>query len=167
LVTREGGAVVLPTQSGGGLTDLTTSLSALMAKVNAIPFEQIGANANGALAGLNGILAGPELKQTIASLTTTLQEVQGLVKHADAGMTPLFKRLPEMSADLQATLARANHLVGSADSGYGSNSQFQRDLERLMAQLNDTARSIRLLADFLDRHPEALIRGRTAQGAEK
>jgi paraquat-inducible protein B len=53
------------------------------------------------------------------------------------------------------------------DSSYGGNSQFQRDLERLMAQLNDTARSIRLLADFLDRHPEALIRGRTAQGSEK
>jgi paraquat-inducible protein B len=166
-VTREGDVIVLPTQSGSGLTDLTTSLSALLAKVNAIPFEQIGANANGALAGLNGILAGPELKQTIASLTSTLQEVQSLVKHADTGMTPLFKRLPEMSADLQATLARANHLVGSADSGYGSNSQFQRDLERLMAQLNETARSIRLLADFLDRHPEALIRGRTAQGADR
>ncbi len=36
-----------------------------------------------------------------------------------------------------------------------------------MSQLNDAARSIRLLADFLDRHPEALIRGRTAQGADR
>jgi paraquat-inducible protein B len=31
-----------------------------------------------------------------------------------------------------------------------------------VTQTNDTARSIRLLADFLDQHPEALLRGRTA-----
>ena len=36
-----------------------------------------------------------------------------------------------------------------------------------MAQLNDGVRSIRLLADFLDRHPEALIRGRANTGAER
>jgi paraquat-inducible protein B len=36
-----------------------------------------------------------------------------------------------------------------------------------MSQFNDAARSIRLLADFLDRHPEALIRGRANAGANQ
>jgi len=36
----------------------------------------------------------------------------------------------------------------------------------LMAQLTDAARSIRVLADLLSRHPEALIRGRTNQGVQ-
>ena len=165
-VTREGNALVLPTE-GGGLSDLTQSVSEILNKVNAIPFAQIGANANGALSGLNAVLGSPEVKQALASLTGTLTDAQTLVRRADAGLAPLFKRLPDMAADLQQTLAHTNKLVGSADSSYGSNSQFQRDLERLMAQLNDTARSIRLLADFLDRHPEALIRGRTAQGADR
>jgi paraquat-inducible protein B len=35
-----------------------------------------------------------------------------------------------------------------------------------MLQLTDTARSVRVLADLLARHPEALIRGRTDQGPE-
>ena len=165
-VALEGDAIVLPTE-GGGLAGLTQAVSQVLEKVNAIPFAQIGANANGALAGLNGVLAGPQLKQALGSLSSTLGDAQTLVRRADAGLAPLFKRLPDMAADLQQTLAHTNKLVGSADSSYGSNSQFQRDLERLMAQLNDTARSIRLLADFLDRHPEALIRGRTAQGADR
>ena len=165
-VAHEGNAIVLPTE-GGGLAGLTTAVSQILNKVNAIPFAQIGDNANGALSGLNGLLAGPQLKQAVGSLSTTLNDASGLIKRADTGLAPLFKRLPDMSADLQQALNRASHLVGSADSSYGSNSQFQRDLERLMAQLNDTARSIRLLADFLDRHPEALIRGRTAQGSER
>jgi paraquat-inducible protein B len=165
-ITHEGDAIVLPTE-GGGLAGLTTQLSEIVQKVDSIPFAQIGGNANALLGTLNALLGGPEVKQALGSLTSTLVDVQGLVKRTDAGLAPVLRRLPEMSADLQQTLSRASHLVGSADSAYGSNSQFQRDLERLMAQLNDTARSIRLLADFLDRHPEALIRGRTAQGADR
>lgn len=165
-ISQEGDAIVLPTE-GGGFAGLTQALSDVAQKLNAIPFAQIGGNANALLGTLNGLLGGPEVKQAVGSIATTMNDVQGLVKRADAGLAPLFRRLPDMSADLQQALARSNRLVGSVDSGYGSNSQFQRDLERLMAQLNDTARSIRLLADFLDRHPEALIRGRTAQGAER
>jgi paraquat-inducible protein B len=36
----------------------------------------------------------------------------------------------------------------------------------MMGQLSDAARSIRVLADLLARHPEALIRGRTDQGVQ-
>ena len=51
-------------------------------------------------------------------------------------------------------------MLGSIDRSYGSNSDIQRELARAMVQVGDTARSVRLLADFLDRHPEALVRGR-------
>jgi paraquat-inducible protein B len=53
------------------------------------------------------------------------------------------------------------------EGGYGGNSDFQRNLSRLLDQVDEAARSIRLLADFLDRHPEALLRGRTNQATER
>ena len=165
-VTKEGDAIVLPTQAGG-LGGITTALANISQKIDAIPFAAIGDNANGVLSAVRSVLGGPELKNALTALSGTLVDVQGLVKRTDAGLSPLMRRLPEVSNDLQQTLARANHLVGSVDAGYGSNSQFSRDLERLMAQLNDGVRSIRLLADFLDRHPEALIRGRANTGAER
>jgi paraquat-inducible protein B len=34
-----------------------------------------------------------------------------------------------------------------------------------MREVNDAARSFRVLADYLDRHPEALIRGRASAQA--
>jgi paraquat-inducible protein B len=54
----------------------------------------------------------------------------------------------------------------SFDGGYGGNTQFNRDVERLLVQLNDAVRSVRSLADLLARHPEALIKGRSAAGME-
>ena len=158
-VGREGDAIVLPSQ-GGGLAGLTSSLSDVARKLDALPFGQIGSNANNLLSSLNTVVGGPELKQALDSISN-------LVKRADTGLEPLLRRLPQMSADLQQTLTKTNQLVGSVNTGYGNDSEFQRDLGRLMAQLNDTARSIRLLADFLDRHPEALIQGRSAAGADR
>jgi paraquat-inducible protein B len=165
-VSMEGDAIVLPTL-GGGLSGILASASEVMEKVNAIPFAQIGANANALLATLNATVGGPEVKQALTAATDALVDVQGLVKRTDAGISPLMKRLPEISNNLDGTLRSANQLVGSLGAGYGANSQFSRDLERLMSQFNDAARSIRLLADFLDRHPEALIRGRANAGANQ
>ncbi len=165
-LTLEGTDMVLPTL-GGGVGSLVTSATQILQSVNAIPFAQIGNNASALLGTLNTTLGGPELKQAVTAATGTLIDLQGLIKRTDAGLSPLMRRLPEISTDLEQTLGRANQLVGSVDTGYGSNSQFSRDLERLMSQFNDAARSIRLLTDFLDRHPEALIRGRTNQGAER
>ena len=165
-ITMEGQAIVLPTM-GGGLGNILTTASQIMDKVSAIPFAQIGNSANTLLTTLSSTVGGPEVKQAINAATGALVDLQGLVKRTDAGLTPLMRRLPEISNNLDQTLSRASQLVGSVNTGYGSNSQFSRDLERLMSQFNDAARSVRLLADFLDRHPEALVRGRTNQGAER
>ena len=89
-----------------------------------------------------------------------MASIQDLVKKTDAGLTPALRRLPEIVASLQDAVVKAGRTFGSIDASYGVNSQFNRELERAMTQVGDTARSIRLLADFLDRHPEALVRGR-------
>ena len=164
--SMEGDAILLPTLAGG-FNGLVTSASEILQKVDAIPFTQIGNNANALLTTLSATIGGPDVKQALSAATGALVDVQGLVKRTDAGLTPLMRRLPEISNNLDQTLNRASQLVGSVDNGYGSNSQFSRDLERLMSQFNDAARSIRLLANFLDAHPEALIRGRANQGAER
>jgi paraquat-inducible protein B len=42
----------------------------------------------------------------------------------------------------------------------GNSNETNSDLPRLMRELTDAARSVKSLADYLDRHPEALLRGR-------
>ena len=163
-VGHEGEAMVLPSE-GGGLDNITSNLSDITTKLKAIPFDEIGKNLNETLRSVNRTVSGPDVQNALHRLADTLADVQQLVKHADAGMAPVLKRLPKISEDLQKAVANASALVG--ESGYGGNSDFQRNMERLLDQVNNTARSIRLLVDFLDRHPEALIRGRSGQTGEK
>jgi paraquat-inducible protein B len=143
--------------------DIVASAGALIARLQAIPFEQIGDNLNQTLAGANGTINDPKLRQAIAALNETLNATQTLMTNLNKGADPLLRRLPQITADLEGAVKHANQLVASLDDSHGQGSQFGRDMNRMMAQLSDAARSIRILADLLSRHPEALIRGRAEQ----
>jgi len=161
---QQGGEIVVPSVPGG-LEGLTSSLTQIMQKLQALPLDDIGRHLESALAGVDALTNGAELKTSLRTLSATLAGAQELVRQANTGVAPALARFPQIAASLQSTLDRASKLVASADAGYGSNSQVRRDLERLMDQFSDAARSVRLLADFLDQHPEALLRGRTGAAA--
>ena len=160
------GVVVLPGNSGG-LDNLAATVTALAAEVAKIPFGQIGADLESTLHGMSGMVNGPEIKQSVTALAATLKEAQTLVAHLDDGTAPMLKRLPEMSQNLDLAMQRTAALIQSAQEGYGAQSQTRRDLDRLISQATDTARSLRQLADYLKDHPEALIQGRSAKASEK
>jgi paraquat-inducible protein B len=162
----QGDLLVLPTIETRGLDDLAQSAGAIMAKLDRIPFEQIGQNLNETLSGANKLANDQQLLAAVTTLQSTLKDVQALVRTADTGIQPVLQKLPQLAQGLDEAVRRTNKLLGSVDSGYGGDSKFNRDTDRLMLQLTDTARSLRVLADLLARHPEALIRGRTDQGPE-
>ena len=154
-VTMEGDVIVIPSQSGG-LSGILDSVSSVANKIAALPLAQIGEELSGLLAHTDQTVNGPQLKQAIAQLTATLRNAQDLTRHADQGLTPLIQRLPQISSDLQQTVAHAN----AALAAYGGNSDFHHGLQQTLDQLNETARSVRLLVDFLNRHPSSLLLGR-------
>jgi paraquat-inducible protein B len=62
---------------------------------------------------------------------------------------------------LTATLKTANVTLQSVNQDYGNDSDFQRNLGQLLAQANAALRSIKELTDYLDRHPQSLVFGRS------
>ena len=100
------------------------------------------------------------MKKALTDLAAMIASAQGMIHRLDS------KQLPELVSGFEKTLTSANKLVLSLDDGYGDNTKFNRDLERLMVQANDAVRSLRSLSDLLARHPEALIKGRPAGSPE-
>jgi paraquat-inducible protein B len=152
----DGPDYVVPATEGGGFAGLTASATELLNKVNTLPFDQIGKNLDGILKSANDVAQGPQMKKALTDLAGMIASSQTLVRNLDT------KQLPELVSGLQKTLTSANKLVLSLDSGYGDNTKFSRDLQRLLVQANDALRSISALSDLLARHPEALIKGRPA-----
>lgn len=153
-MTKEGEDFVLPTTEGGGFAGIASSANDLLNKVSTIPFDQIGKSLGGILKSVNDATQGPQLKKALTDLSAMIASAQAMMQRLDT------KQLPQLTAELEKTLTSANKLVLSLDSGYGDNTKFNRDLDRLMAQTTDAVRSMRALADLLARHPEALVKGR-------
>ena len=159
-VSMDGPDYVIPATESGGFAGLASSATELLNKVNTMPFEAIGKNLDGILKSANDVAQGPQMKKALTELSAMIASAQNMVQNLNSGLSPAAKQLPEVAAGLQKTLANANKLVLSLDNGYGDNTKFNRDIERLLVQANDSLRSIRALADLLARHPEALIKGR-------
>ena len=165
-LAKEGDRYVIPAAEVGGFDSLTASASELLSKINRIDFDKIGSSLVSAATGIDQTINGPQIKATLVALEKAMIDVQDIARKLDTDATPALKRLPAIAVQLQDAVTKANRLIGSVDKGYGDSSKFLRDLDRLLPQLTEAARSIRTLADLLSRHPEALIKGRPTTGKE-
>ena len=165
-VTLQGDVIVFPS-APGAFDSITTSVSTLLAKINNLPFDEMSASLTSTLAGLSDLTNGPQTKQAVASLAGTLAASQTLVKQLNTQVGPALRSLPGLTAQLKSAAGNLNTVLVSANSTYGGDSHFSRQLQQLMVQLNDMAQSFRALSDLLTSHPEALIRGRTNTGTEQ
>jgi paraquat-inducible protein B len=163
---HDGDIFIVPSSETGGLDTITRSAADLLGKLNSIDFAAIGKSLAGTAKGLDDIVNGEQLKKTLASLQVAVADAQNFMRKLNTDSGPALARLPEIAKSLDDSLVQINRLAASLNTGYGDNSRFSREIDRLLPQLNETARSFRALADLLSRHPEALIQGRTNKGKE-
>ncbi|MBS0639945.1 MAG: MCE family protein, partial [Proteobacteria bacterium] len=155
---KQGDAYVIPAEGGG--EDIATAAGNLVSRLNSIPFQAIGDNLNRTLQGASALTNNEDLTASLTQLRETLEKTQSLVTALDKGATPALQRLPAIANGLEATVRNADKALANVQASYGGDSRFNRSVDTAMAELAQAARSIRVLADLLSRHPEALIRGR-------
>lgn len=94
------------------------------------------------------------LDEIANNLNGSLSEMQKTLRQVNAEV------LPQMRGTLQQT----QKTLAAANSTFADDSPERQQLGQAMDEVQRTARSVRVLTDFLSRNPEALIRGRTKQG---
>ena len=106
-----------------------------------------------AVQSFDRLASAPELTEALSSMDRTMERLEQLVATLDTEVGPLV-------ASLRGVAQTADRTMASLDTMVGSESALQYELPRLVEQLTAAARSIRVFADYLERHPEALIRGK-------
>jgi paraquat-inducible protein B len=144
----EGGAYPVIPSVPTQLEVLTASITGVLTKLAALPLPELVADLRTTVQSINGLVAAPDTKETVTALHDSATHLQALLGTLDQQVGPLIKR-----AD--STLASTTTLVGP-------DSQMRYDMGDLLRELTNAARSIRVFADYLQRHPEALLRGKGA-----
>jgi paraquat-inducible protein B len=107
-----------------------------------------------------------ELQIMLASLSRKLEKVPFDKIGADLqqmlqSASSLAKRLDtEVAPEARATLAEARKTLGTAERTLKSDAPLQQDAREALREVGRAAQAMRVLADYLERHPEALIRGK-------
>jgi paraquat-inducible protein B len=129
------GVLTLPT-APGTLSEIQPQIAEIVEKVSKIPFDEIGKDLRSTLAGANA---------AIGRLTPEAQKAL---------------------AEVQKTLARAQSSLDNLDRNITDpNAPVQTSVQATMLELQRASRSLRVLADYLQQHPESLLRGKPADPA--
>lgn len=144
----------IPSTGAGGISGIIASVNEITKHLNRVPLEQIGRNFRALSARLNALAASPKIMESITHLDKTLANAQSITTNARGHIEPTIASLRN-AAQAAATMAKTITRV----TGGGPDSQ--ADIKNLVSELTRTARAIRTLANYLDRHPGALIYGRS------
>ena len=133
------------------MEELTASLTQLLNKFEKLPIEQIGGDLRDTVAGAKRLINSAELQKSVTALNQTLNQAQKFVAALNTGIAPELKTAV---ANLNSALIQAEKLAKSL------NSNVAPQADRTLKEFQSAARSIKVWAEYLERHPEALIRGK-------
>src|SRR5699024_6210181 len=96
----------------------------------------------------------PQVTDSIDHLEKSLANIQNITSNVQGQIGPAVKKLRQTAGSITAlTKTIKKVMAGSPDS--------QQSVESLLGELDQAASAIKTLANFLTRHPEALIQGRS------
>ena len=139
-LTESDGVITLPTVAGT-LSELQPQLADIVQKLSKIPFDDIARGVQGTLAQVSVAVAAigqltPEAQKALVEVQRTLTEVQRTLTTAQGSLQRLDRNLLDDTAPVQ------------------------RSVDQTLSELQRAAQSVRVLTDYLQLHPEAVLRGK-------
>jgi paraquat-inducible protein B len=116
------------------MVEMQASIMQIMKKLEKLPLDETVA----------------DLRQALQSLDVTIKDVDKMVLRMNAEVVP----------EVRGTLEDARKALGAAKQTLSADAPLQQDLREALRELARAAQSLRGLTDYLDRHPESLLRGK-------
>ncbi|SDE41296.1 paraquat-inducible protein B [Variovorax sp. CF079] len=116
------------------LDEIQAQIGEIASKLNKVPFEEISA----------------DLRKTLATLNKTLGSAEQLAGRLNNDVAP----------EMTAAMKDVRKTLNAADKTLADDSPLQQDMRQTLQEVTRAAGSLRILTDYLERHPESLIRGK-------
>jgi paraquat-inducible protein B len=129
---------------------ITARVNALLSKLESVPIEQIGKDLGDTLQNVKRLSESRQLLEAVQSLNETLQHTRQLMQNLDTNVAPA----------ISSTLDQVQKTLASAEGTLGKDAPLQHEMRRALKELAEAARGIRILTDYLERNPDALIYGK-------
>ena len=138
----------IPT-TGTPFEPVTKKMERIAARIAALRLEETVARLNELIEAAKRLVENPAL----AELLNNLGE-------GSASLVPAAKQLDPTLAEIRTLAGRSRELIAKTEVLVEKTQPVGEDVSRTLDQIGETARSLRLLAEMLEREPEAILRGK-------
>jgi len=139
----------------GSMGELQKQLMHIVQKFEKMPIEELGGDARKSVQSLDAALKSAD--KLLRNLDqSVLPEARSALAEAKKSLGDVRSTL----ADVRTTLGDARTTLGGANQALSSEAPLQLDLRQTLREMSRAAKSLRVLGDYLEQHPESLIRGK-------
>jgi paraquat-inducible protein B len=106
-------------------------------------------------------------KSTSDTARETIGDARKLVKNVNNRIGPIYNNIKRTEESLNSALKSAETFFDNIDGMVSENSEFRYQADTLLRELTLAARSLRAFANYLERNPDALLRGKISKTGGK
>ena len=165
--------------------EVQKNVTDVMREIQNINFRELFAEILLMVRNIKQITGSEDMRQTIHGFSTTLVELQGILssfnrrseslalhaentlKYSSSAMQKLDAGIEPILADVQQTLISTDMTLNqfqlsaySVGEAFNEDARLQQNLNSTLVEIRRSAKSLRFLVDYLQRHPEAIIQGK-------
>lgn len=133
-----------------------TSFEELTKSIQELPLKEIVAKIDHIAEGIDKLVNSPDVRKSVKSLSLTLRDARKLIKHIDEQVNPHTSTLLKMVEALNGLIVQTGETLNT----FSEDSRLVYESNRMLRELNTAARSVRILSEYLEQHPEALLTGK-------
>lgn len=100
----------------------------------------------------------PTVPTSIQEITRNVTAILDKVKQVP--FDKIGADMTRVIANLDKTMVQADETLKTINNMFADDSAISEEIKTSLRELADAARSLRILSDYLERHPEALLRGK-------
>lgn len=127
---------------------IPTTMETVVSKLQEMPLDKIMEDIQASMNIISAFFQSGRLEENTDKLSITLDSLNTLLKEA---------KLPVVLESVNQTLQKTQETLAELSR---ASRPMQHEYSLAVAEFTDTARSVRNLVDYLERHPEALLRGK-------
>jgi len=132
----------------------------LTKSVNQLNVKEINDTLLAAGKNLNDLLADPKIKEALDKLSATIDDLDHLATNLNQQVLPLSTEIQTTAKSARATLDQLDLTLASVRDVVAPDSSLRSELDRTLIEITNAARSLRVLSEFLEANPSAIITGK-------
>lgn len=165
--------------------EIQNTLRKALSDYNKIQFKELFQDLLQTVRNIESITGSEETKSTLAAVNSSVVDLQAIMKDLkqeagpiirdlkqtinradrllttlDANAGPLLEDTRETISNANTTLVRMKGALANVEAVTSQDSPISQELETALKELSRAARSTRIMMDYLERHPDALIYGK-------